>query len=262
MVRRPPRFTGFAAALLAQAACIFAAFVVLWLGQASRHVSTDGARALVIRAVLRADADNVTAEKVAQRIRQQTPDIDVEVITETMGRSLMALQEPWIAEMPDFEVTPLPVLLEFHHPALLTNPASVSEFVSQLEKEPEVEFVAYNETAHNRLVKLANATASIQQHTMQWLLVALGIAVFSIVLSWAAYQGPAMFSSVILFSVMGWLVAFFIAWISFKFWESGAMKTGEWDRLGSAGVVKLVLAFLAINLFASLGGRAIAWRRP
>lgn len=255
------RWRAWITAILCGSALIFVAFIALWLRQVSTQVYTQGVNALAIRAVLRTDTDAVEAEKLAQRLRLDTPDLTIDVINEAMGRSLLALQEPWIAEMPDFEVTPLPPLLEFHHPQLLTNPVAISEFVEKLKSLPEVDFVAYNETAHDRLAKLADSTSSIQKHSVYWLLAAIIVAGLCAEIAFTAITPARSFLGLFLRQVVIWIISWVLAALSFRYWESGALATGEWNRLTS-GTYFLVGACTFLTMLA---GEAIftlsAWLR-
>lgn len=221
-------------AFLTAAALLFLTLLTLWLSQSSRHVYKQGANALVIRAVLRADTDSVTAENLAERVRQTIPEADIEVINEAMGRSLLALQEPWIAQMPDFDVTPLPILLEIRHPNLLTQPAEVAGFVKELETVPEVDFVAYNETAHDKLVKLATGTGAIEKHAVRWMLAAIIIAGFASQIGCSLLPSKRPTEIVLLKAVAVWLASWAVAWVFFRGWESTAVDAGEWQRLGTS----------------------------
>lgn len=213
------------------AALIFAVLVVLWLGQASRGIFENGASAVTIRAVLRADVDNAGATELARRLRDRLPDAHIEVITERMGRSLMALQEPWIAQMPDFEVTPLPILVEIQHPELLTKPSAVTDLVDDLKNEPDVDFVAYNETAHNRLVNVAGSALALQQHTLSWLLWALGIAGFITAVSLLHYSISRTIPYTFALAALCWGCGWAIAWPLFHSWEKAAVKLESWELL-------------------------------
>jgi cell division protein FtsX len=248
-------------ATIALSALLFVSFVVLWLGQASRSVFTEGADSLAIRAVLRADVNNVGAELLAQRIREKVPDVKLEVITETIGRSLLALQEPWIAQMPDFEVTPLPVLIEIRHPLLLTNPAAVQKFVEELGQEPEVDFVAYNETAHNRLVKLAGAVGGLKGHTSRWMLSALALAGMAVMVILFAPLVSGSWSRLAGAVAVSWVVAWVLAWLVFRYWESTVVTPQQWSYLPFSRLVPEIAASLVLAIISIVLARGLRWRR-
>ena len=111
-VRSVGRLRGWIPAVLCGAALILVALIILWLRQVANHVYQNGAEAITIRAVLRTNAETESIEKLVTHLRNSIPDAQVETIDDAMGRSLLALQEPWIADMPDFEITPLPTLIE------------------------------------------------------------------------------------------------------------------------------------------------------
>ncbi len=224
-------YAAIIAAFLCVAGLLFVALTVLWLGQTSQRVSQQGAEALTIRAVLRADTDDVTAELLAVEIRGHVPEVTIEVINEAMGRSLLALQEPWIAEMPDFEVTPLPILLEIQHPKLLTNPEEVARFVEDLEKNPAVDFVAYNETAHNRLSKYASASRQIEKHAVRWMLAAIALVALAALFACSRLAGKLSFMGEVISAVTVWITAWGAAWFTYRQWESTAITSGDWQRI-------------------------------
>ncbi len=223
--------TGAVAAYLCFTCLFFISLVALWLGQTSGKVYRDGAEALTIRAVLRTDTDDVAAELLAADIRNKVPDVSIEVINEAMGRSLLPLQEPWIAEMPDFAVTPLPKLLEITHPQLLTNPVAVTQFVKELGENPAVDFVAYNETAHDRLTKFATASGQIEKHALQWLLSALTIVAFAATFACAVLAGNLSPIRTLIYIAGVWLPACATGWMIYRQWESIAISSGDWQRL-------------------------------
>lgn len=248
--------------IVAAAVLLFIALVVSWLGQASSHIYTQGANALVIRAVLRMDADAVATEELAQLVRREIPDAEIEIIDEAMGRSLMALQEPWIAEMPDFEVTPLPTLVEIRHPRLLTAPAQVTKLIERLNDAPPVDFVAYNETAHDRLVKLAQSTEQIENHVLRWVLLALAVGGFALAAGIFCFApNHSMLAAATTIAII-WLAAWAGGWLIYRGWETTAISTGTWQRLEPATHIKMGIAALVILIIAAAAARAIRWVRP
>lgn len=243
------------------AALVFAALVVLWLGQASKSIFTNGADAVTIRAVLRADVENPGAMDLAGRLRERLPDAQIDVITERMGRSLMALQEPWIAQMPDFEVTPLPILIEIQHPELLTNPPAVTDLVEDLKSEPAVDFVAYNETAHNRLVKVAGSALALQQHTMAWLLWALSIGGFIAAVGLLDYSFNRAIPYAFALAALCWGFGWAMAWPVFQTWERTAIQLEGWERLPGSDTSSAIWISALVMLLAAIFTTLSRWLR-
>lgn len=243
------------------AALLLVSLMLISLSSVGRNVAAQGASALVIRAVLRADVDPVGAEELAQRVRQQVPNVELEIITETMGRALMALQEPWIARMPDFEVTPLPVLLEVQHPKLLTDVAQVQQFVRFLNAQDEVDFVAYNETAHNRLVGLAGTIDNLRRHALGWMLTLIGIAGFVLALvGFRQVDHDAWFYATA--AAVTWLVALGIAWPAYRVWERSLLREQDFSAISTGTIMQAGGVALLIVLAGSLCARALpGWRR-
>ncbi len=234
------------------------ALVLLWVGQASNRVYSQGADALAIRAVLRANVSELDAEKLAGRIRDKVPDIKIELINEAMGRSLLALQEPWIAQMPDFEVTPLPILLEMRHPDLLMKPLEVGKFVEGLKQEPEVDFVAYNETAHDRLVKLAGGTAAIESHILKWVLAMLSVAAFAAQFAFCRLRESRSLAGAGIFAAVTWIGGLALGAVAYRIWEGGALATGDWHRVSFANYAAVGVSALVIIALASILSATVA----
>lgn len=208
-------------------ALLFVVFMLLWAGQTSQRVYEQGANALTLRGVLRTNVSPEEAEKLATRLRAEVPGLQVELVSEEMGRAMLALQEPWIAEMPDFEVTPLPIILEMHHPHLLTRSHEVAAFAEKLDKDPAVDFVAYNETAHDRLVKLATETDRVGNHLMR-------AALLGMTLVGMALCAGLMARYTLLARAAVWLLSWGLAVLFYRWWESGAISGGEWSRIDQA----------------------------
>ena len=167
-----------------------------------------------------------------------------------MGRSLLALQEPWIAQMPDFEVTPLPILLEMRHPELLTKPLEVSQFVDALNQEPEVDFVAYNETAHDRLVKLASGTAAIENHTLTWVLGMLSLAAFAAQFAFSRLRDNWSIIGAVIFAGITW-IGIILGAAAYRIWEGRALATGDWHRITPTNYATVAISALIIIALAS-----------
>ncbi len=241
---------------------LIGSLMVIAVSFAGETIAEAGARAMVIRAVLNADVDPVQANELAERIREQVPDVEMEVITETMGRALMALQEPWVARMPDFEVTPLPVLIELHHPELLTNTAQVQQFVRQLDSEREVDFVAYNETAHTRLVALTGSINHLRKHAARWVLILLSVAGFALVALFAARKAmEASWGGLFLVSFAAWFVALMVTWPMFRLWERPLIRDEDFVALPASMILQAGSVSLVIVLVATVcGGLLSRWR--
>lgn len=248
--------------VVAGAGLLIGGLMVMAVSFAGETIAREGARAMVIRAVLKADVDPVQANELAERIRLQVPDVELEVITETMGRALMALQEPWVARMPDFEVTPLPVLIELHHPELLTNTAQVQQFVRQLDNEREVDFVAYNETAHTRLVALAGSINHLRSHGAGWVLILLSVAGFATVVLFASRAAMVVsWGGIFLLSAVAWFVVFTLTWPVFRLWERPLIRDEAFVALPASMILQAGGVSLVIILIASIcGGLLGRWR--
>lgn len=260
-VRPVGRLRGWLPAVLCGAGLIFIALITLWLRQTTNHVYANGASAITIRAVLRTNAEPDAIDAFTMRLRAKIPDAEIDVIDEAQGRSLLALQEPWIADMPDFEIAPLPTLIEIKHPQLLTNPLSVAAFVTELKGEPLVDFVAYNETAHDKMVKLAEATGSIQGHTVRWILIALVIAGISTQIAFGIITPAKSLLGIFLRHVGIWVASWMLGVLLFRLWEGSAVESGDWQRLTSSAYFAVGIAALGTMLVGEAVNTFAAWLR-
>jgi hypothetical protein len=107
---------------------------------------------VVTRVALRQDVSEESARKLAQRLRERTPGLEVTVIGEAEARTLLALQEPWMKELPEVQVGRLPVLIEVRHPARYDAPSRVRAFNEELAALPEADFIEFNSIGFEGMV--------------------------------------------------------------------------------------------------------------
>lgn len=206
--------------------------LTLWVRQTADNIFSNRSDELVIRAVLKPNATEETANALFQRLSKETPGLRGEVIGPAAGRALLSLQEPWIAQLPDVEIDPLPILIEMHHPQLIVAPDEVEAFNEKLRTDPLVEFVAFNQTGHTRLVELLNNSRGLVYHVTNWLLPILVLlaaavqALGNLGLSGKRYPYTAGISA--LTSV---LIAWALAALFMNLWHGSAARFGMFSRL-------------------------------
>lgn len=134
---------GTVAALL----CTFA-----WVKQGVLAEMNRRSAGLAVHAVLRAPVKEEQARELAADLEVGTPGLQARVISEPEARGLLALQEPWMQNLPEVELPRLPLLVEILHPAPLDRPGTLPTYNRELELRPEVEFVVFNDAGYESLV--------------------------------------------------------------------------------------------------------------
>ena len=143
--------------VLLSAACACAtalALSALWVGAGVIRVVDGEAGDVVTRVALKENVSDASAQKLAERLKSETPGLKIEVIGEAEARTLLSLQEPWMKDLPTVEIGRLPTLLEIRHPARLESPATVVAFNQSLEKLPECDFIEFNATGYEGMVSM------------------------------------------------------------------------------------------------------------
>ena len=194
-------------------------FFSLWGQNAVKSFLASRSGELSIHAALKPGMDELKGEELASRLRAQNSGIDIRVVGAAEGRSLLALQEPWVSSLPDVEVSELPVLLEIKHPDLIQQPASVEQFIKMLNDQPEVDFVAFNQVGQDRLVAFAGELTASISHICKWAVILAALIsvlqfAFTITGSLKQSAGAAATRAVIV-GVAGWCLAA----VGFRLWE-------------------------------------------
>lgn len=118
------------------------------------HVVDGGAGDVVTRVALKENVSDAAAQKLAERLKSETPGLKIDVIGEAEARTLLSLQEPWMKDLPTVEIGRLPTLLEIRHPARLESPATVMAFNQRLQQLPESDFIEFNATGYEGMVSM------------------------------------------------------------------------------------------------------------
>jgi hypothetical protein len=145
---------------LALGFALFIVLLVLWARAGIESAISGRENDMAIRAVLKQDVKDAPTRAFVDRLAKETQGLDVALIGRAEARSLLALQEPWMKNLPEIDVGELPAMVEIHHPALLRSRKSVETFVDRLAREPEVEFVVFNATGYDKLIRFVAAVRS------------------------------------------------------------------------------------------------------
>lgn len=171
---------------------------------------------LVTRAVMKPTISDEQAHALAERLRAGTSGLVVTTIGHTEARALLALQEPWMRELPDIEIGTLPVMLEIRHPELLTAPTKVLAFNESLERETEVEFVMFNSLGYENLVRFGKNVKSYSSFlcAAAALLLAVCYVLFNFVIS--GLRGNISFMRAVINTVLTLLGALVLAVVLYQ----------------------------------------------
>jgi hypothetical protein len=170
-------------AWLVFASAVVFVVVVLALLERQRFESAVASwgREMPIIAVLREHVTDAQAQALAERLRKQSPALEAAVISRREARSLLALQEPWLKQLPEMLVGELPLIVELRHPGLFTAAREIDTFLDSLRSQPEVEFVIFNNVGHERV---EDALFLVRRHIN----VVLGVVCVASVMSLAMLQ--------------------------------------------------------------------------
>ncbi len=135
---------------------IVIATTLLALFSQERQLLEDGVsqwgRQMPILAVLRDEIDDAAARRLADQLTSEVVGIECTMIDRRQATSLLALQEPWMRQLPDMLVCDLPTLREIRKPALFHSSQQLDEFLAMLQSQREVDFVIFNAVGHERVV--------------------------------------------------------------------------------------------------------------
>jgi hypothetical protein len=119
------------------------------------------ASVLVMHAMLRGNVSDDAAAGVASRIQNTAPGVKARVIGQAEARGMLAKQEPWMLNLPNVEISRVPVLIEVRLDPIL-EPAEVRRMKDTIASEPEVDIVIFND---NGLDDLVTFSRNVQWYT-------------------------------------------------------------------------------------------------
>lgn len=114
----------------------------------------DWGRRMPIIAVLQEEVAEEQAKQLANRIQGDVAGLDATLVGRREARSMLALQEPWLRQLPEMLVGELPMIIEFRHPALFVAPRELDSFIAYVQSQPEVDFVVFNSLGHDEVVEV------------------------------------------------------------------------------------------------------------
>jgi hypothetical protein len=197
---------------LALSLVLFMAFMLLWGRNGALNILDKRSADIVTRAVLRTEVSDVQAQALAQSLRGETPGLAVQVLERGQARSLLALQEPWMKELPEIEIGALPAILEIRHPQSLSSPTALTSFNDRLAKMPQVEFLMFNATGYEHFVHFAR---SLRAYLRLFGVSILGAALLGFVLFnllSARLRGRNRFGSALALAVASTTLAGALSW--------------------------------------------------
>lgn len=155
--RKRPRLLWLAVVpdIAAVAVSLLMALAMLWVSSAVHPLLQQNGEKFATHAVMAAGVSEGQAITVAERMQGMLPGLRVHVIGEAEARGLLALQEPWVRNMPEMELARLPLMVEFRHPQLLDRPELQAEIQQALEAMPEVDFSIFNDTGFENLLSFS-----------------------------------------------------------------------------------------------------------
>lgn len=127
---------------------LFVALLIFWARGGIEAVIRDRLSDIVTLAVLRPEVDDVRARSLAARVEKETPGVKASAMGSAEARELMAIQEPWMKNLPDIEIPVLPAIIEMRHPDLIMLPSGLEKFHDELSRMPETDYLIFNEQGH------------------------------------------------------------------------------------------------------------------
>lgn len=137
------------------AVMLFTVLLALTGRKAVREILDSRAARMPLRAVLKMSVTDGEARVLASRIERESKGVRAAATGHEDARKQLALQETWMQKMPDVEIGRLPALLEINYPLVLFNAEKMRTFAAQIEKMPEVDYVAFNWAEYEATVQFA-----------------------------------------------------------------------------------------------------------
>ena len=127
--------------------------LIIWSRRAFEDAVIAWGRQMPVIAVLGDDVSEADAQSLAEQLRREIPALECVVISRQEARSILALQEPWMKQLPDVMAGELPLTLEIRHPALFHSPGELDEFLASLRTRKGIDFVIFNSLGHEKVVE-------------------------------------------------------------------------------------------------------------
>jgi hypothetical protein len=151
VVRQAPRRAAYMFLNVVAGGLLFSiVLLALWLHSAVESIARGREQELATRVVLKPIVGESQAQAFAERLESQHPGLDVAVIGPPEARALLALQEPWMKNLPEVEVASLPTTLEIRDPEAFSNPQRLMKLHEELRAAPETDFIVFNDFLFDR----------------------------------------------------------------------------------------------------------------
>lgn len=196
--------------------------MALWMHSAVESVARGREQELATRVVLKPIVSEGQARLFADRLKASFPDLDITVIGPAEARALLALQEPWMKELPEVQVASLPTTLEIRDPKAFAQPERLLKLHGELRSAQETDFVIFNDYLFERFAAFVRAARGYAGR-VAFAMVAICVAVFivfnfsvsglkggahgpaaAIVFFTANFIGSAMIGVILFRSVRAW----------------------------------------------------------
>ena len=198
----PAGSAGYVAACsLVGALCLAIVLTAMWASQGLEFAIRGRAADVMTRVALKPEVSEESARRLSVRLRGQTPGLEVTVIGDAEARTLLALQEPWMKNLPEVQVGKLPVLLEVRHPARYDSPGRVRAFNAELAALPEADFVEFNSIGYEGMVGFVRNARAYSHYLAAMLMALSGAAFVGAVLGAGARRAPAGLGTAVAFAV-------------------------------------------------------------
>ncbi|MGI8906503.1 MAG: hypothetical protein ACR2IE_08440 [Candidatus Sumerlaeaceae bacterium] len=196
--------------------------IVLLTGWLSNGVQTvvnqRSSDAMMMHAVLRAGVTEDQAAGLASRLTNSIAGTTIRVIGPAEARGLLALQEPWMKSLPNVEIGRLPVLAEIGCRSSGNDPALLRALRDQISREPEVEFVVFNDNGLEELVAFSRNVHWYASAMHRWLWAVSCIALLLYAMR-TSRHAPAMLAQAIR-QLMAFLIGLSGAWLALRVIDS------------------------------------------
>jgi murein DD-endopeptidase MepM/ murein hydrolase activator NlpD len=185
----PRRIAYILLAGLTAALLLYLVLLALWTRGLLESLLEGRSRDLATRVVLKSSVSDEQAQQFADRVRTQSPHLELTLIGRDEARTLLALQEPWMKNLPDVEIAELPAIVEIRHPDALTTSAALLNLHEWLRSQAETDFLVFNDYQYDRLYSFAAAARGYGSAIVFALSLACGVVYILFNLAAGALKG-------------------------------------------------------------------------
>ena len=208
--------------------------------------------ALVMQAVVKAGVSDEGAEGIASRISHLRTGVAARSISEAEARGLLALQEPWMKDLPSIEIGRLPGLIEVRAGDVALTVAEFRALRDEIAAEPEIQFVIFNDVGLEDLVAFTSNADWYAGAMRTWLTLLVSIAVALYAWRTSLRVAPSGAALVRRFGVF--VVACVIAYVGLRVVASRASSHFALDSFSLMAAWRGLLLCALLWIAGSLGG--------